>query len=52
MSKLLNSLLSYLSNSGEEELQKNQESLEKFSHIKPNAKEYVDKMLQEQKKNK
>lgn len=48
MSKLLNSLLAYLSNSSEEELQKNWERLEKCSHIKPNAKEYVDKMLKEQ----
>ena len=48
MSKLLNSLLAYLNDSSEEELQKNWESLEKYSHIKPNAKEYVDKMLKEQ----
>ena len=47
MSKLLNNLKHYLENSSEEELQKNWESLEKFSHIKPNAKEYVNKMLKE-----
>lgn len=51
MSKLLDDLLNYLNNSNEEELQKNWESLEKFSHIKPNAKEYVDKMLKELKIN-
>lgn len=47
MSKLLDNLKHYLENSSEEEPQKNWESLEKFSHIKPNAKEYVNKMLKE-----
>lgn len=47
MSKLLNNLIDYLNNSSKEELQKNWKSLEKFSHIKPNAKEYVNKMLKE-----
>ena len=48
MSKLLDDLINHLNNTTEEELQKNWERLEKFSHIKPNAKEYVDKMLKEQ----